>query len=345
MSIYNDLTIFVAIVAFNEVDLVDTIENCLQQAEYPERIHFGVVTHYHQMDKPILDYKNLKEISIDYPALLGVGPMRSLAVSLYDQENFFMQLDAHMKFDKHWDSYIVNMYHQVQKDGVESPLFTTYVPWWSVNEDGSINRYSEDNLTYSSFLAFNPDEINRVIPQQLTHWVDWDNLGRDYFEHCGLSAHFIFTKGSFVYDVAPDTDYMFYGEEPTTAIRAWTRGYRMFCTKMPVVWHKNKDLTQGVLNEKDRMLFDGSNDLLRQHHINKNRLGEKKAQMVMTGELFGYWGAPDAQALYEYQQASDFDFIYFYSLNMEHRLNSKLDQSDVLGYNMLIPRESENDDI
>lgn len=334
---YDNFTIFVAIPAFNEVDLVSTIEHCLKQAEYPDRVHFGVVTHYNEMDKPDLNFANLKTINVEYPALLGVGPMRSLAVALYDNEDFYLQIDAHMKFDKHWDSYALRAYHKLQEDGVEKPILTTYVPWWSVNEDGSYNNYSEDKQAPSGYMSYNMEEINRVIPQQMTEFVDYDDLGIEYVEHYGFSAHFAFTKASFIYDVAPDTDYMFYGEEPTTALRAWTRGYRMFCTKLPIVWHKNKNLDEGFVPEYDRMRYDGSSEELRLHHRRKHRIGERKAHMVLTGHLFGYWGAPDYKSLYEYQNACGFDFMYFYSNNMEARVNT-IDIEDIIGYNSLIPR-------
>lgn len=334
---FDRFKIFVAIPAFNEIDLISTIEHCLSQAEHPERIHFGVVTHYNEMEVPDLSrFNNLKTINVEYPALLGVGPMRALAVSLYDREEFYLQIDAHMKFVSNWDSYAIKTYFDIKNSGFEKPLLTTYVPWWSYNEDGSINGYSEDSGAQSGVMVYS-DELHRVIPQQLTEYFDYEGQNTEFAEHYGLSAHFIFTSAEFIYDVAPDLDYMFYGEEPTTAVRAWTRGYRMFSTKNPIVWHKNKNLQEGHLHEKDRMLYDGSDAELRDHHSKKQKIGEKKAQLVLTGAILGYWGAPSYDLLYEYQEKAGFDFKEFYSKNMEYRIN-KVDEDDILGYNMLLKR-------
>jgi hypothetical protein len=45
--------------------------------------------------------------------LLGVGFARLAAFLLYDQEDFVLQIDAHMLFKKHWDTILIERYLQI----------------------------------------------------------------------------------------------------------------------------------------------------------------------------------------------------------------------------------------
>jgi hypothetical protein len=335
-----DKTIFIAIAAFNETDVISTIENCLENAAYPERLHFGLALHYSEMDRPVIHFKNTKTVDIAFGALWGVCPARALALNLYDEEDFYLQLDGHMKFDKNWDSYLIDVFYQAQKAGYQKPVFTGYVPWWVDNEDGEIEHYTPINDTCCGIMHYSED-INRTIPQQATRHIDWHGLGLEFVEHFGFSAHFVFADSQFIYDVPPDPAYMFYGEEPTTALRAWTRGYSLLVQRKATVWHKNKMPDSGKLHNRDRMLYDGYNQELRDHHLRKAKIGEIKAQMVMTGSLLGMWGAPSFKLYLDYVKACGFNFNEFYAKTMEHNLNN-IENKRNLGYNQELIKKQKN---
>lgn len=344
-GMYYDKTIFIGIACYNESDIVSTIENCLENAKYPDRLHFGIVLHYCDMEFPKIDFPNTKIIKLQYDALFGVCPARSMALNLYEQEDFYMQLDGHMKFDKNWDEYLVDQFYKIKKSGIEKPLITYYVPWWSENEDGSINEYEPVNNRPGSIMLYS-EELGRVIPQQ-TSTIDvenWENDNIHFFEHHGFSAHFAFAEADFIKEVPPDPDYMFYGEEPTTALRAWTRGYRIFALRKATVWHKNKGVDVGYLHNKDRLVFHGVDDELARHHFEKARYGEHKAQLVLSGEILGFWGAPTLELYQQYVEACGFDFYDFYINNLEFEINRVLDISIALGYNRehLVESEERN---
>lgn len=327
----NEKTIFIAIAAYNEIDVISTIQNCLDNAVHPERLHFGLALHYCDMERPVINFLNTKTVDVAFGALLGVCNMRQLALNLYDGEDFYLQLDGHSKFDQGWDEYIIDVFYQAKGAGYDKPLFTNYVPWWSTAEDGSINHYTPVNTTLCGIMQFT-DEVGRSIPQQGGKWTDWENNPYDFAEHHGFSAHFVFADAQFIHDVPPDTDYMFYGEEPTTALRAWTRGYRIFSIKKATVWHKNKDKNDGVNHSRDRMNYVGYDFDLIAHNERKAVLGWRKAQRVLSGQLLGFWGAPDFKSYVDYVEAANYRFDMFYSKNLEHELN-RVDPEDDLGYN------------
>jgi hypothetical protein len=52
---------------------------------------------------------------------------RNLTQQLYDNEEYTLQIDSHMRFAPNWDDEMIKMIKQLQKKGHEKPLLTGYV--------------------------------------------------------------------------------------------------------------------------------------------------------------------------------------------------------------------------
>jgi len=305
-----DKTIFIAIGAYNESFLDQTVRNCIEMAKHPERLRFGIWTVNNDGVTPSFpDLDNVKIITAQYPTLLGVCSSRMGAIFLYRNEDYYLQLDAHMLFQQNWDDILINSYENISlKEQCKSPLITTYVPWWATDENGNILHYTQDPSWKSYPMKYSEDGYTRApAPVQETYGIDWS--GKEYYEHHGLSAHFMFTRGKFVKEVLPDIDFMFFGEEMTTALRAWTRGYRIFCIPDPIVWHYNKGA--GNVYKHDRWNTIGDERLF-QDWCEKNDYAHEKARKILTGEITGYWGSPTMTELLAYEEAANISFKDWY---------------------------------
>ena len=307
MNIF-EKTIFISMPAYNEEDLQQTIKSALSNAEYPDRIYFGIFYHNSEEQHENINYPNTRVIYAKYPNTLGIGISRANAASLYDGQDYFFQIDSHMLFEKKWDSKILLQMENLLNI-TDKPIISTYVPWWARLEDGTILQYSPESnficspMKYMGFLyeghpAFTLDDKT------------YEN-GKDYIEHYGIAGHFIFTVGSFQQDVMPDPLDMFEGEEETIAVRAWTRGYRIFCIKNPIAFHKNKGI--GILNPKDRRHYFGPQD---EHdfYVRKNKIFRKRTRDILTGKIVGYWGAESLEKLREYEMKAGIDFNKVYNI-------------------------------
>jgi hypothetical protein len=152
----------------------------------------------------------------------------------------------------------------------KKPIISTYVPWWSKDEDGSISKYSPD-INCCSFPMKYIDFKERH-PVLSNFYPDWGD--QKAIEHYGIAGHFIFTVGDFADEILPDPLIMFAGEEETIALRAWTRGYRIYAIKNPIAWHKNKGV--GILPKNDRTINFGTQEY-HQRFVRKN---EKSIERV-----------------------------------------------------------------
>ena len=315
--VYKDV-IFVAIAAFNEDDIHQTITTCLTMAKEPNKVHFGVVLHYPEKNFPDLSaYPHTTYINIDDEIGLGTGPTRDLAASMLTEEEYYLQIDAHTVFKKDWD-VILKAYYKELKKKYDKPIISTYVPFWyrdKVTDEVMVMGGLGLNHNFVPWaLRFKADdkgpESNYLLdgvktPDVLV--VSYDN--DPYYEHHLTAGHFLFTSSKFLEEVPFDPN-ITYHEENTTALRAWTRGYRIFSIKEDVLWtrefHHGKDTADSWRSRSDKLGESGKSFRMM---IVEGTLHCKK---ILTGELLGIWGAPTKELFDEYELASGSNYQQFY---------------------------------
>lgn len=313
-----DKTIFIGIGAYNEIYIKQTIENALSMSKYPDRLRFGIFSL--NSDNQIFSFsenKNVKVLNAQYPSLLGVCSSRAGSLFLYNNEDFYLQIDAHMLFGHNWDEVLINSYYYIsQKENCKHPLITTRPDWWINGENNEILHYSPEKKLKQPVMSYMKESyLWSDIPLFTSFDPEWKD--NKYFEHFGFSAHFAFTSSSFIFDVMPDINFMFYGEEQTTALRAWTRDYRIFSLPENIIWHYNKVLEEkGKLSIKHLYKKDRLNEKISKKNSKefneKNKKAIERTRKILTGKILGYWGSPDIKSLEDYQKASGFDFKEFY---------------------------------
>ena len=366
-----DYTIFISIAAFNETYIKNTLDEALKNADYPNRLHFGIWEHSTTGEfTDTSSYFNIKHSKLSYNTVLGVSFARLGAFLFYDQEDFILQIDAHMLFKEHWDTILIERFLQIAAyTKSDKNIISTSLHWWQPQSDGSIYRsWTGDNVItvlnydakplilevdpitieqhlldkeYTEYLEYckmNSGQYKALHSNGVNQWVrqfntaeeaiEWLSIGyndagnapkhqgtnaegveADFIEHYNISAHFIFTIGTFIQDILPDPFLTFIGEEQTTGLRAWTRGYRIFSIRDTLLWHLDKN---GIKNENDRWFVPGDLEY-RTHFYHREALSQARTKQLLTGQLLGYWGAPDKEALKNYETIDNIDFNKFYN--------------------------------
>ena len=119
----------------------------------------------------------------------------------------------------------------------------------------------------------------------------------------------MFTIPDFIKEVGPDPVMIFMGEEHTTALRAWTRGYRTYGIGDIVMWHLNKD---GLVDPEDRINLPIP-EHMKTYFFSRNAQAINRSRDILTGKITGYWGAPSKEMLAAYEKASNYNFKKFYN--------------------------------
>ncbi len=126
--------VFIQICSLDDSELSHTIENAVESAKYPERLVFGIYLHYSTdvAKQELLDYADKLssrssfrlELETFNKAHLGVGRARYKANSMYDDEDYVLQIDSHSWFCQDWDELLINLL----KEQTNKTILTGYAP-------------------------------------------------------------------------------------------------------------------------------------------------------------------------------------------------------------------------
>ena len=228
-------TIFVSIASYRDPELIKTVRDMLSKAKDPNNLRFTIAWQHSKEDEwdnfkeLVDDDPRFKVIDIDHKESLGVCWARNLIQQHYNNEDYYLQLDSHHRFSENWDQTLKDWVNFLRCDGFDKPILSAYLPSYDPKDE--IKLFEVWGLNIDRFL---PEGAVFLRPHYINDWQKLDRPFRGRF----LSAHFIFTVGSFAKEVLYDPNLYFHGEETSLSARAYTHGYDIFSPHIPVIWHE-----------------------------------------------------------------------------------------------------------
>jgi hypothetical protein len=281
------MKIFIQIASYRDPELIPTIKNCLLNAKNPESLVFGICRQYHIDDKfdDLSEYENderFRIVDVPYLDAKGVCWARNMVQQLYDGEDYTLQIDSHMRFEKNWDETLINMVVDLQKKGHKKPLLTGYVSSYNPQNDPEGRVNVPWRMAFDRFI---PEGAVFFLPETIPNWETLTEPITSRF----YSAHFCFTLGVFSKEVQHNPNFYFHGEEISIAVRAYTHGYDLFHPHKVVIWHEytrngrtkqwDDDKEWYKKNEKahllNRMLF-GMDGIMQEGHDDIYGFGKER---------------------------------------------------------------------
>jgi hypothetical protein len=263
-------TILVHLPAYREPELIPTIKSALENAEFPERIHFGICRQYNPDDKfdNIDEYRDDKRFKIHdmlYTEARGLPYARAIINDkLLTDEDFVCQLDSHHRFDKNWDSTLIKWYSDLKKEGY-NPLICGYLPYYNPFNDPA-DRTMEPWL--SEAASFYPFGTIFIRPCGIP---DWQSLTKP-FPARFLSGHFAFGPNKWAREVRHDSDIYFSGEEINLTVRSFTSGYDLFHPHRVIIWHATMREERAGMLVWDDQSKRGDNMFWKQQDIGRSKI-------------------------------------------------------------------------
>lgn len=292
-------TIFIQIASYRDPQLIPTLRDMLDKADHPENLRIGIAWQHSKDD----DWDNLEEykqdnrfriIDINYLDSKGVCWARNAVQQLYDDETYTLQLDSHHRFAPHWDTDLIEMVLNLQKQGSPKPLITAYIPSFDPDNDPAGRVLEPWKMNFDRFI---PEGAVFFLPASFDSFNDKDRplKGRFY------SAHFAFTLGQFAKEVQHNPDYYFHGEEISIAVRAYTHGYDIFHPHKVVCWHEYTRKGRSKQWDDDKKWVDKNN---RSHKLNRRLFGMDGEPMVDLG----IYGFGKERSLHDYEKYAGISF-------------------------------------
>ena len=250
-------TIYVAIPVYRDPEVVATVHSIYLNAKNPERVFVGIGLIYNDFDeeywKELEQYPNVK-INIQKSTIetIGLGRQRETANSFYNKENYYLQTDAHMRFDMHWDDLYIHQLENLKTLGDPKPLITGYprgyCPDGPYNVEGMYPYFNP----MSKELYFREQSGSTRVPCLRTgtnppkffkesgfprHGDRHFSKGETLALSNTLSPAQIFTDGSFVKDVPANPNIRFLEEEQYYAILSYMKGYNFYVPRVTPIMH------------------------------------------------------------------------------------------------------------
>jgi len=318
------MKIFVQIASYRDPELENTIKSMIENSKKPNNLRIGICRQYHPEDgfDTLNDYrkdKRFRILDVLYSESKGVCWARNQVQQLYDGEQYTLQIDSHMRFEKNWDDEFIKMVKQLQKKGFKKPLLTGYVSSFNPENDTQERVREPWRMVFDRFI---PEGAVFFLPETIPGWEKMKEPVPSRF----YSAHFAFTVGEFSKEVQHDPEFYFHGEEISIAARAYTCGYDLFHPHKVLIWHEYT--RKGRTKQWD----DDS------EWVSKNDTSHKKNRILfsMDGETYnndyGIYGFGNERSLKDYEIYSGLRFskraVQQYTLDKHYPPNPTIYQTE-----------------
>lgn len=296
--------IFVQIASYRDYELLPTIRDIISKSSGENELTFGVVWQKDE-DETIgefIDDSRFRIIDCDWRASRGLGWARSLAQSLYNDEEYTLQLDSHHRFEQNWDKILINMYNQV-KDVSDKPLLTAYAAGYDPNNDKQLSghpcRILPHDFKSSGTIWFNPNPI-----------PDYQSLSRPIRGRL-VSGHYFFTTGQHCIDYVYDPDMYFAGDEICLSVRSYTLGYDIYHPHINVVYH-HYGRRDRVKHWNDHTIENKVQHKVEKTWMERDKYSKERIRQLLgeedNGIDLGIFGLGDIRSLNDYEKYAGIDF-------------------------------------
>ena len=310
------MTIFVQIASYRDPELENTVRDMISNADRPEKLRFGIARQFREEDgfDKLEEFRNddrFRILDIPHEESNGACWARHLIQQLYKNETYTLQIDSHMRFEKGWDTTLIDMIDQLQEDGHEKPLLTGYVSSFDPDNDPAGRSRDPWRMAFDRFI---PEGAVFFLPETIPNWPELTKPVPARF----YSAHFCFTLGQFSKEVQHDPEYYFHGEEISIAARAYTHGYDLFHPHKVVVYHEYTRKGRTKQWDDDKKWVEKNNH---SHKRNRQLFGMDGEEMVDLGQF----GFGPVRTLRDYEKYSGLLFskraVQKYTLDKEYPPN------------------------
>ncbi len=231
------MSIYVSVCCLGEdKELIKTVRDCKEMAKDSNSIYFGIVVignleFYEKAKKELSGIKNISFLYKEAENNLGVGKGRNLAASMYNNEEYFLQIDPHSRFNKHWDITLIDTFNKaVETVNNKKTVLTGYLGTYLYNKnDGQF--YVDENLGYTRWVP-NEFVVKDVIPKwsyaplhSISNELNIFLQNNKFAPASKISAHFIFGNSYFGKNIHLPENLLFWEEEIIQTIELIDDGF------------------------------------------------------------------------------------------------------------------------
>lgn len=301
------MSIFLSIASYCDPVLSFTLQRAVATARRPERLHFGIVDQSPpaapRLAAGACAPGRLSYVRLDPADARGPCWARAIAMTLYDGEDWFFQIDSHMDFDPGWDELLADQTASLMR-GRRGAVVSSYPNAFVFDNGQPVRRAATDkvlaHVVKPECSQFDPQ--HPVLSFQ-AHPVDTQRPVPGFH----LGAGCLFAPGSIVQLFPYDPFLYFHGEEQALAIRLFTHGWDSFHMPGLPVYHLYNNSEAG--GPARPMHWDAEHEQQRSVSwwLFEQRSRRRLAQLV-AGAPLGVYGLGRLRSIADYAAFCGIDY-------------------------------------
>lgn len=227
--------ILISIASLEDPYLLDTMRDAIDKANNPESLTFGLSLQYENEPSFGGITNKIKTVSfspnIDLPSAPGIIQIRSQIRHLLEDEEYFLQIDAHTRFEKGWDEILVSDLNGLR---AINPKTIISAQLW---HEPDVNRYTRlrafPNYHYQLDLV-GPDIHGDLVEDPGMNRISNLLVNEKYFLNYYMSGNMYFAHRSFLTSFKFPDYHKFPFEESELSLATFCAGYDVVA---PVINH------------------------------------------------------------------------------------------------------------
>ncbi|EIE25897.1 hypothetical protein COCSUDRAFT_60908 [Coccomyxa subellipsoidea C-169] len=231
--------IFVSIAAFRDPETRWTVHDLLAKASHPARVRIGIVWQIdaiadaHFLDlSHCVDQKQIRQIIIPDREATGPCKARMLAQKLWAGEEYYLQIDSHMRFAPGWDEQLIHWLAACEQQAqFGKAVLSTYPPDFQ-GSGLQATVPADDRPVLLRASHFGQDGMLRLVGSRLAE------CAAAPLPSLFWAAGFSFSRSQLIQEVPyEDLPFLFFGEEQYMLARMSTHGYDVFSPPSSIAYH------------------------------------------------------------------------------------------------------------
>lgn len=231
-------TILVSIASYRDPVCNKTLKSLFQNAKNPDKVFVALCQQNKTKEDEDcqIDFEqnpNIRTIRIPYYEAKGPTWARYLCATLWNGEEYFMQIDSHTKFVKDWDEKCIKMIKDIITSGDSKKPILSHYP----RESHDYENYKESDKSYVPRMCKSFWNNRDMLSFMGAETIDTRNKP---YKTPYIAAGMVFCNADYLNEVPydPNLPYLFVGEEILHSIRAYTHGWDVYTPTENIVFHE-----------------------------------------------------------------------------------------------------------
>ena len=286
--------IFVSIASYRDKLCSDTIKSLYDNAKYPKNIYIGICQQNKIEDDDCLkgldiDTSRIKIIRIPHTEAKGPTYARYLCANLWNQEEYFLQIDSHTKFVKNWDIKSILSIKKLKKIS-DKPVLSHYPR--NFNDYRNYDKNKKFKVSYIKHFYYNKYNIIKYDGARI---IDTKN---SFIKTPFVTGCMLFAESSFLKEIPfdPTLNYLFTGEEILHSLRFYTYGYDVYIPNQNILFHYY------IRNDNPKLWDDLKYYKKKLNTLDKVSRALNSKTNNDTNKILGYYGLGNVKTIQDFNR-------------------------------------------